>query len=82
MDFTPHTEADVALMLERIGLGEPADLFAHIPAGALLDHDPGLPGPLSELELMQMVEALGGRNRSELTCFAGGGYSSTISPRW
>lgn len=80
MDFTPHTEADVALMLERIGLGEPADLFAHIPAGALLDHDPGLPGPLSELELMQMVEALGGRNRSELTCFAGGGYYDHYLP--
>jgi glycine dehydrogenase subunit 1 len=80
VDFTPHTEADVALMLERIGLGEPADLFAHIPAGALLDHDPGLPGPLSELELMQMVEALGGRNRSELTCFAGGGYYDHYLP--
>ena len=80
MDFTPHTESDVAMMLERVGLREPADLFAHIPSGALLDHGPGLPDPLSELELMQMVDALGRRNRSELTCFAGGGYYDHYLP--
>ena len=80
MDFTPHTETDVAVMLERVGLGEPADLFAHIPQGALLDHDPGLPGPLSELELMRMVDDWGGRNRSGLTCFAGGGYYDHYLP--
>ena len=80
MDFTPHTETDVAVMLERVGLDEPADLFAHIPPGALLDHDPGLPGPLSELELMRMVDDWGGRNRSGLTCFAGGGYYDHYLP--
>ena len=80
MDFTPHTETDVAVMLERVGLDEPADLFAHIPQGALLDHDPGLPGPVSELELMRMVDDWGGRNRSGLTCFAGGGYYDHYLP--
>ena len=80
MDFTPHTEADVALMLDRVGLSEPADLFAHIPVGALLQHDPGLPDPMSELDLMRMVEVLGKRNRSDLTCFAGGGYYDHYLP--
>jgi glycine dehydrogenase subunit 1 len=80
VDFTPHTDSDVAVMLDTLGLGEPADLFAHIPSGALLDSDPGLPDPLSELELMQMVEAMGKRNRSELTCFAGGGYYDHYLP--
>lgn len=80
MDFTPHTEADVALMLDRVGLSEPADLFAHIPAGALLDQDPGLPDPMSELDVMRMVESLGKRNRSDLTCFAGGGYYDHYLP--
>jgi glycine dehydrogenase subunit 1 len=80
VDFTPHTEADVAVMLEKVGLDEPADLFAHIPQGALLDHDPGLPGPLSEPELMRMVDDWGRRNRSALICFAGGGYYDHYLP--
>ena len=80
VDFTPHTDADVALMLDALNLREPADLFSHIPPGALLDHDPGLPEPLSELELMQMVDGLGSRNRSDLVCFAGGGYYDHYLP--
>lgn len=80
MDFTPHTDTDVAVMLDALGLDTPAGLFAHIPSGALLDHDPGLPEALSELELMQMVDALGSRNRSDLVCFAGGGYYDHYLP--
>ncbi len=80
MDFTPHTETDVRVMLDVLGLESPADLFAHIPSGALLDHDPGLPEALSELELMQLVNELGSRNRSDLVCFAGGGYYDHYLP--
>ncbi len=67
-------------MLDVLGLESPADLFAHIPSGALLDHDPGLPEALSELELMQLVNELGSRNRSDLVCFAGGGYYDHYLP--
>ena len=35
MDFTPHTDTDVAEMLEAVGLQELGELFAHLPAGAL-----------------------------------------------
>ncbi len=80
MDFTPHTDDDVAIMLERLGLTDPADLFAHLPAGVRLDHDPGLPEPASELEIVQMVDSLGKRNRSGLVCFAGGGYYDHYLP--
>ncbi|MDH3260803.1 MAG: aminomethyl-transferring glycine dehydrogenase subunit GcvPA [Acidimicrobiia bacterium] len=80
MDFTPHTDTDVAVMLDALGLNTPADLFAHIPSGALLDHDPGLPEAHSELELIRMVDALGSRNRPDLTCFAGGGYYDHYLP--
>jgi len=80
VDFTPHTEIDVAVMLDALTLSEPADLFAHLPAGARLDHDPGLPEPLSELEVLDMVETWGKQNRSDLTCFAGGGYYDHYLP--
>jgi glycine dehydrogenase subunit 1 len=80
VDFTPHTDADVALMLNALRMREVADLFSHIPVGALLDHDPGLPEPLSELELMELVDGLGRRNRSDLVCFAGGGYYDHYLP--
>ena len=80
MDFTPHTDADVAVMLNALNLSEPDELFAHIPSGARLDHDPGLTQPLSELEVMKMVDALGKHNRSDLTCFAGGGYYDHYLP--
>ncbi len=80
MDFTPHTDEDMAVMLKAVGLKEPADLFAHLPAGALLDHEPGLPEPVSELEVMQIVDSWGKANRSDLTCFAGGGYYDHYLP--
>ncbi len=80
MDFTPHTDADVAEMLEAVGLQTLGELFAHFPAGALLDHEPGLPEPVSELELMQIVNSLGKLNSSDLVCFAGGGYYDHYLP--
>jgi len=80
VDFTPHTDKDVAFMLEALSLSEPAGLFAHLPSGARLDHDPGLPESMSELEVMNMVDALAKRNRSDLICFAGGGYYDHYLP--
>ena len=80
VDFTPHTDEDIKVMLEAVGLGEPADLFTHLPAGARLDHNPDLPEPLSELEVMQIVNSLADKNRSDLTCFAGGGYYDHYLP--
>jgi glycine dehydrogenase subunit 1 len=80
VDFTPHTTDDLTIMLDALGLSEVDDLFSHLPAGARLDHDPGLPEPLSELEVRAMVDDLGRRNRSDLICFAGGGYYDHYLP--
>jgi len=81
MDFTPHTETDVAEMLAAVGLREPADLFSHLPAEVLVDPDLGLPEPLSELEVMRHIDALGARNTPNLVCFAGGGiYDHHLPP--
>jgi glycine dehydrogenase subunit 1 len=81
MDFTPHTDADVHAMLTRLGLAEPNDLFAHLPAEVRVSGDLGLPESLSELELMRHIDDLGARNTPGLICFAGGGiYDHYLPP--
>jgi glycine dehydrogenase subunit 1 len=80
VDFTPHTEADVARMLTALGLEEPEALFAHLPA-ALRTEPTGLPGPLAESEVMEHIDRLAGRNTTDLTCFAGAGiYDHHLPP--
>lgn len=80
MDFTPHTDADVARMLDTIGITEPAGLFAHLPPGVLLNRPLDLPGPLSEFEVMRYVDRLGAQNHTGLVCFAGGGVYDHFLP--
>ena len=75
MKFAPHTEAEVAEMLDEIGLSSLDDLFDRIPASVRLDGPLDLPAGVSELEVVEDLRALAGRNRSadELVCFAGAG---------
>ena len=81
MDFTPHTDADVAGMLATLELDSVDDLFAHLPPGVRVEGDLELPAPLSELEVMRLVDAFGRRNRRDLVCFAGGGiYDHHLPP--
>ena len=80
MDFTPHTTADVAMMLDRIGLDNVDDLFDHLPEEVRVVGDLDLPDGLSEPELMAAVGSLAAQN-AELICFAGGGnYDHYLPP--
>ena len=80
MDFTPHTTADIAMMLDRIGLDNVDDLFDHLPEKVRVVGDLDLPDGLSEPELMAAVESLAAQN-AELVCFAGGGnYDHYLPP--
>jgi glycine dehydrogenase subunit 1 len=72
--FVPHTDADIAAMLEFLGLASLDELYAVVPAAirlAGLD----LPGELAEADLVAELDAIGARNRagSRALCFAGGG---------
>ncbi len=80
MDFTPHTDEDVAAMLATLGMEQPEDLFAHLPDHVRVEGDLDLPAPLSEMELMAHIDALGARNRTGLVCFAGGGVYDHFLP--
>ncbi len=79
MDFTPHTDADVAEMLDAIGLASVDELFAHLPEGVRVVDDLALPAGLSEPEVMAAVDALASDN-ADLICFAGGGHYDHYLP--
>ncbi len=62
-------------MLSAIGASSLDDLFEQIPPGVRLDGSLGLPAGVSELEIVEDLGELAGRNHhaDELVCFAGGG---------
>ncbi|MEX2101871.1 MAG: aminomethyl-transferring glycine dehydrogenase subunit GcvPA [Actinomycetota bacterium] len=75
MRFAPHTEDDVREMLGRIGVGSFEDLFSSIPPGVRLERPLALPLGVSEMEILDDLARLAGRNRDVdgLVCFAGAG---------
>jgi glycine dehydrogenase subunit 1 len=76
MRFIPHTEADVAAMLEVLGVSSLDELIAHVPAGLRASATINLPQGLGEPEVVAELSALAARNRGvhEFACFLGGGY--------
>jgi glycine dehydrogenase subunit 1 len=60
--YTPHTAADVAAMLDAIGVGSLEALFAHVPAGLQARATIPLPPGTSEPELRRRFETLAARN--------------------
>jgi glycine dehydrogenase subunit 1 len=73
--FAPHTDQDVREMLDSLGLSSLDDLYSHVPSEVLIDHPLDIPDGLSEMELLDDMRRLAGRNRhaDDLVCFAGGG---------
>jgi glycine cleavage system P protein (glycine dehydrogenase) subunit 1 len=76
MRFMPHTEADVAAMLEVLGVSSIDELITHVPAGLRAGATINLPPGLAESEIVAELSALAARNRGahEFACFLGGGY--------
>ncbi len=76
MRFMPHTEADIASMLDTIGAKNLEDLIVHLPASlrasATIDLDPGR----TEYEVASELSALAAHNHGALdfASFLGGGY--------
>ena len=75
--YVPHTDDEIASMLEFVGVSSIDELFSSIPeALRLAAGDDGrhldLPDGLSEFDTLAEMERLGDRN-SMLTCFAGAG---------
>ena len=77
--YFPHTEDDVRLMLQRVGVDTVDDLFAQIPDSLLFHGDYDMPLGQSELEVRRTFQLLGSQNK-QLTCFAGLGVYDHYTP--
>src|SRR5216684_4773548 len=76
MRFIPHTEADVAAMLETLGVAHLDDLVAHVPEKLRAIAAINLASGMDEAEVATEVTALAARNSGALdfVSFLGGGY--------
>ena len=74
MAYTPHTEADRQAMLAAIGVRSLADLFQDVPERFRYP-DLHLPEALSEMEVLQEMEHLAGKNlvSGQMAMFLGAG---------
>src|SRR4051794_13918649 len=75
MRYLPLSDADRGEMLARIGVASIDDLFADVPADALLAGPPDLPRRKGELEVERILARLAGRNiaASSVPFFVGAG---------
>ena len=82
MKFTPHTEAEIAEMLEVIGVRSVDDLFAGIPDAYRISQGLGLPDPMTESEVLDHMAALAETNSTtDATCsFLGAGANDHYIP--
>jgi glycine dehydrogenase subunit 1 len=82
MRYLPHTEAEVAEMLSVIGVPTVDALFDSLPKSARLERPLSIADPLSEPELMKLMQALAAENRGcSLLSFLGAGlYAHHIPP--
>ena len=77
--FFPHTEEDIKLMLDKIGVPSLDALFAEVPEEIRFRRDYDLPSAKSEIEIRNLFGSLGKQNK-QLTVFAGGGVYDHYTP--
>ncbi|HEU0236561.1 MAG TPA: aminomethyl-transferring glycine dehydrogenase subunit GcvPA [Candidatus Limnocylindrales bacterium] len=79
MPYGPHTTADRERMLAALGISSVDELFDDIPV-ELRASGLDLPEPEPELQLSARLQALAGRNRTDLVSFLGAGVYRHWSP--
>ena len=77
--FFPHTQEEITEMLNCIGMKSLEDLYAEIPKSIRFGRNYDLPEAKSEIEIRQLFENLGQKNR-QLTIFAGNGVYDHYTP--
>src|SRR3954468_1396340 len=79
MPYGPHTAGDRERMLAALGIANVDALFDDIPEN-LRASGLDLPGPEPELEVAGRLQALAGRNRTDLASFMGAGVYRHWTP--
>ena len=77
--YFPHTDDDLQVMLNRVGVDSLDALYAQIPDAIRFRGDYELPSEMCEQEVRQLFERLGSQNQ-QLTCFAGHGVYDHYTP--
>jgi glycine dehydrogenase subunit 1 len=72
MPFTPHTEADIAAMLQAIGVDSIEDLFDEIPAELRTGKLTVVPPQRGEMDVSRFIRQKAAQDGTPL-CFAGAG---------
>ena len=77
--FFPHTDADLQAMFQKVGIKSLDDLYAEVPEQIRFRGEYQLPEEMSEIEVRQLFDKLGAKNKP-LTCFAGAGVYDHYTP--
>ena len=78
-NYFPHTQEDIDLMLEKVGVASMDDLYADVPESIRFKGDYDLPSAQSEMELRKTFERLCEKNQL-LSVFAGAGVYDHYTP--
>jgi glycine dehydrogenase subunit 1 len=70
--YFPHTDDDIRVMLERVGVRSLDDLYSDVPADFIYKGEYDLPAAMSEQEVRDFFEELGKKN-TQLKVFVGQG---------
>ena len=77
--FFPHTDEDLKVMMEKVGVKDLDALYAQIPESIRFRGDYQIPSEMSEMEVRDTFAKLGSQNE-QLTCFAGYGVYDHYTP--
>src|SRR5207244_3601556 len=78
MAFIPHTQADVAAMVDAIGVARIEDLFDEIPPGLRIKSLAGVPTALNEMEIGRLMSARARADGAPLSFIGAGAYEHHI----
>jgi glycine dehydrogenase subunit 1 len=78
--YLPHTEEDIAAMLEAVGVTRLEELFRDVPPELLLRGPLDLPPGLPEHEVMLHMKELARRNSCGAACYLGAGSYDHLIP--
>jgi glycine dehydrogenase subunit 1 len=82
MGYIPNTANDQQEMLKKLGLKDFQDLLVEIPDHLLYKGQFKMPGPMSEMEVLDHLQELGAKNENceANICFLGGGAYDHFVP--
>ncbi len=77
--YFPHTEEEIKEMLNVVGVGSLDELYSEVAEELKLKGELNIPSAKSELEIREIFQQLGNKNK-RLVCFAGAGAYDHYTP--